>query len=232
MYQPTLARFMSRDPVANRDADVLFTVPNMRTNVREQSYHAYAYAYADNDPVNNVDPTGLDVAIPEIVAVPGQECKMSIVCTYLLHCGIWLKFEGVRGKPWQLRLEAGRDWSGNLCVQTEFHKPPKEKWVWPLQREEVATTLPQEDCVCLANYYFKYSTSCHIPYAASSNEGCNSNFIPSCALKACGIDVTWAIEPPGWSGCIYCAKWYQPALRSGPEDRRPCCLHYKRYACP
>lgn len=52
MYMPTLARFTSRDPLPEVGNAILGGVHFKSMN---------AYAYAESDPVNNVDPSGIGI---------------------------------------------------------------------------------------------------------------------------------------------------------------------------
>lgn len=58
MYQPKLARFMSRDPLPAHGVDIFYPVPDMRKFVRSSAYDQ-PYVYANSSPINFSDPSGL-----------------------------------------------------------------------------------------------------------------------------------------------------------------------------
>jgi hypothetical protein len=61
MYQPTLARFLSRDPVSMNEADVLYPFPIWGPRGFYLSGQRIGpYVYADNRPTSVVDPSGMD----------------------------------------------------------------------------------------------------------------------------------------------------------------------------
>jgi RHS repeat-associated protein len=72
MYEPTLARFTSRDPFTARNADLLYGVPDMRGfwNTQMQSH---PYLYVGNDPANLTDPSGLQAI--RASACAGTDCE-------------------------------------------------------------------------------------------------------------------------------------------------------------
>jgi len=57
MYQPKLARFMTRDPLTMHGVDIFSPVPDMRVFYPESQEHPYVYA--GNNPISYVDPSGL-----------------------------------------------------------------------------------------------------------------------------------------------------------------------------
>jgi len=58
MYQPQLARFLSRDPILTSSVDVLYPVPNMAAMGSSEST-PHSYDYVRNWPTMFVDPSGL-----------------------------------------------------------------------------------------------------------------------------------------------------------------------------
>ena len=67
MYEPKLARFMSRDPLPENGPDIFYPVPDMR-----RYYKAYSepYVHSQNDPINRIDPSELQAAPPAPPAPP------------------------------------------------------------------------------------------------------------------------------------------------------------------
>lgn len=71
MYEPTLARFMSRDPLPQNGVDIFCPVPDMRKYWYNQ-IREHEYVYVLNDPVNRTDPSGLQAIPPGACA--GTDC--------------------------------------------------------------------------------------------------------------------------------------------------------------
>jgi RHS repeat-associated protein len=64
MYQPTLGRFLSRDPLPQDEAQILYPFPTMNALSNAPAVNEFdfdyenAYGYVRNNPVNAVDPAG------------------------------------------------------------------------------------------------------------------------------------------------------------------------------
>jgi len=63
MYQPKLARFMSRDPLPDSGVTVLSPVPDLRRRSTTEAY-TQPYVYVFNNPINLADPSGLGICDP------------------------------------------------------------------------------------------------------------------------------------------------------------------------
>ncbi len=59
MYQPKLGRFMSRDPMPENGITVLSPVPDMRKYYKQDEEREHEYVYAQNNPINRIDSSGL-----------------------------------------------------------------------------------------------------------------------------------------------------------------------------
>ena len=76
MYEPKLGRFLSRDPLPVNGVALLFPFPDMTHYVKKGSFLGHPYSYGTNDPVNLVDPAGLQETAPTDVEC--CECYASI----------------------------------------------------------------------------------------------------------------------------------------------------------
>ena len=65
MYQPELGRFTARDPMPE-NGQILFT--NLPDGIMTNPPHPYDYA--DNNPINKTDPSGLQTESPAIAEKP------------------------------------------------------------------------------------------------------------------------------------------------------------------
>ena len=78
MYQPTLGRFLSRDPLSKNGVDLLtdtgFYSDRLAAMHAAPSYFSgtriHLYAYAHNNPLNYSDPSGL---VPQVNCSPREE---------------------------------------------------------------------------------------------------------------------------------------------------------------
>lgn len=76
MYQPTLGRFMSRDPLSENGVQVLYPFPDMTRLVKKGPFSGHPYSYCKCDPANLVDPAGLQGTAPTDVEC--CECHAAI----------------------------------------------------------------------------------------------------------------------------------------------------------
>ena len=89
MYQPTLARFMSRDLMPANGVTVLSPVPDMR-----KYWHQHAdiagYTYVANNPINLTDSS--DYTPPDESSSPPQyqgSCVIELICWPAFYDWVW-----------------------------------------------------------------------------------------------------------------------------------------------
>ena len=81
MYMPTLARFTSRDPLAEEGIPILGGLPE---EVPTAGPTLKPYVYVSNDPINALDPSGLWELryCPSPVLMPIRMPSGCISCTF------------------------------------------------------------------------------------------------------------------------------------------------------
>lgn len=113
MYQPTLARFMSRDRRPVNGVDILYPMPNMRFARRAPQ----GYVYVSNNPINLADPSGL-MALANVLAGFLQTAPIGKKSTVTLDCPGY----GCTGGPckFELSFEPKAGPNGALAAGTKI----------------------------------------------------------------------------------------------------------------
>jgi RHS repeat-associated protein len=87
MYQPTLGRFLSRDPLVPGGPQILYPFPDMKTPTAPEL--ASLYGYVSNNPTNLVDPSGLSaleqICLKIVAALKGKTCNQ--LWSFCCHIG-------------------------------------------------------------------------------------------------------------------------------------------------
>jgi len=107
MYQPTLGRFLSRDPLSENGVDVLTDTGFYSDRLAAMSANPWyyggnwdnPYVYARNNPLRYTDPSGLQVAYMELPPPGGYPPPQD-------PCDCWTKQEDRRDKSWLKKIPA------------------------------------------------------------------------------------------------------------------------------
>jgi hypothetical protein len=202
MYQPTLARFLSRDPLPENGTQILYPLPGASQSVSN------LYVYAENAPSDLTDPSG---------RAPRPECRVQLACTNLLtpgftvgprHCGVEIQDSiGIS------RFHVDNWTTGWVCHVANYRVIPlgieNDYWV------QAAGDYPRSVCACIRRTVAIINARARagdLPYwfvpsndACGGPSTCNSNYIARCILRNCGLDYppsywgTGIPAPVGWS---------------------------------
>jgi hypothetical protein len=141
MYQPTLGRFLSRDPLSPNGVDVLTDTGfyadrlaamradpwsyggNSATMIRsaflERDLHYSSYAYVGNNPLTRLDPSGMDWAV---CIVSWARClhkgtpRMRLICYWRCRCPCDPPLQLDPGKP---NYQPGTEWDPLVYNQVQ-----------------------------------------------------------------------------------------------------------------
>jgi hypothetical protein len=222
MYQPSLARFQSRDPLSGNGIDLLTDTgfhsnrlaamrddPRMFAQNRE-----HKFAYARNNPSNRVDPSGL-------------RCQIGIHCYSASsassgsgglgrHCGLT-----VTDDTHTFWIDG--QWINGLRIHYDRHPRPEYD---PNEYEH--TAFSDSVCACLKNYAPIFNNA-GVSYWFTCN---NSNWALKCMTERCGIIVEWPGGPPtGWE-CDVCVEWEHPWCEGPGRFKAPRCKRWAPKKCP
>ena len=126
MYMPTLARFQSRDPVREDGVDILYPPPELDP-----------YRYVRNNPVNQVDPSGLSTAVCcecdelwrqlrgesdyqydfYLIRAGENTCRVNVSCEPVKPCNA---LPGKTYPPKPVKNNPLYNWEIDICVSCRF----------------------------------------------------------------------------------------------------------------
>jgi RHS repeat-associated protein len=211
MYSPQLGRFLSRDPLVAGQPDIFYDnnwFGDRLTAMRN------LYGYADNNPVNYVDPSGLkcEVAIhcrnAYVFGIPvGTHCGLTVIDN-----GVKFQLDGIGGDKGVI-VKRPNPTDGPIINDPDYG-----------QHTGPFTTYPDSYCDCLKAHPATFNAA-NLP--RDTLEG-NSNWALNCMMTNCGI------APKNWGGAptgYYVGPCKETITVTGPHPPSvTCCI--KRHECP
>ena len=231
MYQPTLGRFLSRDPLSADGVDVLLSngwFDEQMTEMRNQ------YGYVSNSPVNYVDPNGMrqqptKAPTGPAAAAPGT-CMIGVHCgsvwlggvipTLNMHCGFTIT--DATGATYLLDGAAIDHWPIDRLLIKLLYEPSGFVWDFPAKQK----SFPSSVCACLLSYALKFTAAkkTYDPFCG------NSNWALRCMVDNCGLKLTFnSFDPPLGYDCQECVQWGMPI---GPVGCGAPCIKTALKKCP
>ena len=219
MYMPTLARFTSRDPLPTNGSPLVGGRSRARRNRRRRPV-GDGYRYVRNNPINTVDPSGLQDEEAQSVACELRVCLNPIGGSYGAlggHLYLVLK-RTVGGLPveWGYRggpgLEEEKRGEGCDCTGTKYgqligtddeYKEGFVDYVPPDDENCKDVTVDAPSCEdvheCLVDVLHRIDKCCitytPVPAPLGLGKKCNSNCVVNWMLKLC-------LAPKGLIGFI------------------------------
>ena len=209
MYQPTLGRFLSRDPLSANGVDVLtdtgFYAERLAAMRANPWYYGgnceHPYVYARNNPLQYADPKGLGTTLKS------DKCVIELWCVELAgglgfttHCGV--EISDSKGS------EKFHVFNKTCKLYDERPRPITSG---PYQRKATFGGTTPADCECIRRFADLINTEAaagKLPYSAipgndacGGSPTCNSNYTAKCLLANCGFAIKWPFlgTPIGWN---------------------------------
>ncbi len=212
MYQPTLGRFLSRDPLSENGVDVLTDTGFYSNRLAAMSADPWfyggnwehPYVYARNNPVRYTDPSGL-------------KCQIAVHCSPVVRLGITL------GKHCGLNIsddQGNTSLDGSGCGTNQILLDENYGKVGPYR------DFPDSVCSCLRNYVAQFNAQ-KIPRTHTQG---NSNWTLYCMVSHCGFSINWhgASPPIGYERNGACSS-YKCVYDVEPPGLLVCVSYYQ---CP
>jgi hypothetical protein len=203
MYQPTLGRFLSRDPLSEHGVFAFSGAGFYAERAEEMNsdpwYYGgnweHPYVYARNNPVLYVDPSGLKVFL-RCFPVYRLGIKLGVHCGVLVYCnGKAWRFDGsgadtVGNDPAYPDRPVPTDWGGEQTEPISMRPGLKEF--------DLEVNSPWKNCEnevkCLVN---AYRHILQLPY--SNWNSVNSNTYAHALLRVCSISFKcYTVGEGGW----------------------------------
>ena len=178
MYQPTLGRFLSRDPLSENGVDVLTDTGFYSDRLAAMSANPWTYGgnwehpyvYARNNPIRYVDPSGL-------------KCQIAVHCwsvkrlgvTLGTHCGL-----NISDGQGSATLDGSGGDTNEILLGENFGRVGKY------------VNFADSTCKCLRNYVNEFNAA-KVP--RTHTEG-NSNWTLYCMVHHCGFSIDWGGHSP------------------------------------
>ncbi len=232
MYDPTVGRFLSMDPRSDNGVEVLYEHP---------------FVYAQNNPVNLVDPDGQRPMIQsslwqmkprflakKAVQLPRSTCEISVHCykaqwpsgsRWGWHCGLTVYDGSSPGKVVVTSYDGQQGPGGCIVIQDGGPKWRDIEGSYEMGRK----SFTPDQCACIRRQAIKFNETSTgkggcIPYQLLT---CNSNYALNCLIRTCKLNFVWSHKPVGYD-CLECVRWeFVPVYPGGCS-----CVEWRSRKCP